>query len=295
MSLASTSQSLIALEERLAQSEQAFDDIVDGTEKHIRWYSEQPHVSNLVIIYLHGFSASRQELSPVLETVADQMQANIVFTRLQGHGRDDDAMTEGTVDGWKNDVREAFEIATTVGNKVVLVGTSTGATLATWAATQNFAKKIRASILISPNFGVQNTSVWLMRWSWGVRLAKWLNGDYYSFTPVSEQHAQYWTERYPLEALTPMVQLVDEVVELDKSSISVPHLIVYSPADKVIDVKKALKTIEEFSNADVQLNPFSVSTDHVQHVLAGIACSPEATKPMVKVLTNYLQKQLINY
>lgn len=283
-------ESLVALEAKLAQSEQGISDIVDGAEKHIRWHQNKPQLSDIVIIYLHGFSASRQELSPVLENVADQLSANVFFTRLQGHGRSEDAMAQGSVYGWRNDVREAYELAGQLGKNIVLVGTSTGATLATWAATQDFAKDTQMIIMISPNFGVQNNSIWLMKWSWGVKFAKWLNGDYHSFTPVSEQHAQFWTERYPLEAFTPMVKLVDEVVQLDKSNITIPHLMIYSPTDKVIDVEKALNTAKEFSGAAMELRPFTVSTDHVQHVLAGVACSPEATEPMVNILVDYIRR-----
>lgn len=292
VSLAMTSESLTELETKLAASEQSYSDIVDGAEKHIRWYQNTPQATDTVIIYLHGFSASRQELSPVLETVADQLAANVFFTRLTGHGRTDDAMAEGSVKSWKNDVREAYRFAEQLGNNIILVGTSTGATLAAWAASENFAKNTKASIMISPNFGVQNNSVWLMRWSWGVTLAKWLNGDYYSFEPVSQQHAQFWTERYPLEAVTPMVKLLDEVDDLDKSQITIPHLIVYSPDDKVININKALNTVKEFSSAEVKILPFSESTDHVQHVLAGVACSPESTDSAVALMVDYIGQQL---
>jgi len=285
---------LANLDRYLQQSESKFSDIVDGAEKHIQWVSSNTNrathtQTELAIVYLHGFSASRQELSPVLETVANRLGANVFFTRLQGHGRSDDAMAEGSVAGWKNDVREAYEIGQAIGKRVILIGTSTGATLSTWAITQSFAKDTRANIMISPNYGVQSNSAWLMKSSLGIKIAKWINGDYHSFTPVSEQHEKFWTERYPLEAVTPMLKLVDEVTELDKSKTDVPQLLIYSPTDQVIDVAKVQSTAKEFSNAEVRVHPFTESKDHVQHVLAGVACSPESTNAMVELLVNYIQ------
>jgi hypothetical protein len=119
-----------------------------------------------------------------------------------------------------------------------------------------------------------------------------MNGDYHSFTPQNELHSKYWTERYPYEALVPMVNLVDQVLELDKSTISSPQLIIYSPNDQVVDATQIPETALQFTNAEVTLHPFTSSTDSSQHVLAGDACAPESTNEVVTIISDYLTNQL---
>jgi len=286
------SQSLTTLTQVIEESEQQYTDIVDGAEKHIRWYQGKANKSELSFVYIHGFSASRQELSPVTELLADEFSANIFYTRLRGHGRSDDAMAEATIDDWKKDLQDAHNIGRIIGNKVIFISTSTGGTLVTWLLAQEDTKQPFANIMISPNYAVQSSSAWLLKSSWGIKIAKLINGDYNSFTPISDEHAKYWTERYPLDAVTPMMQLLDEVNELDKSGVTSPQFLVYSPEDKVIKPEKIIETGKEFINSDVKLKPYRKSTDPYQHVLAGIACSPESTDHMVSVLSDYVRTLL---
>ena len=281
--------SLDTLDEVLRIQESQYPDIVDGSEKTIRWYQGKRQQTELAIVYLHGFSASRQELSPTTELIADRLGANAYFARLQGHGRSDDAMAEATIDGWKKDARQALAIGHRIGKKVILISTSTGGTLATWLNTQSSAGDLLANIMVSPNFDVANKMPKIVTWPGGLTLAKWMTGDYHSFTPVSEQHDRYWTNRYPLEAVVPMFNLVDEVADLDKSKITTPQLIIYSPNDKVIDVEAIADAITEFESAQVETRLFLNSTDPYQHVLSGIACSPESTQEMVALISEYIE------
>lgn len=280
---------LTEIENQLSESEKRFDDIILGTEKSIRWFQGKKTQAEFAIIYLHGFSASRQELHPVVDLVADELSANVFYTRLQGHGRSANAMAQSSVEGWKRDVQQAYTIGQQIGKKVLLISTSTGGTLATWLISQNEPPRVHANIMVSPNFGVSSLSAGLLKWPWGLKLAKWINGDSYSFEPNSEFQAKYWTERYPLDAVVPMVKLVDEVTELDKSNVSIPQLIIYSPKDQVIKPEKVLSTAKQFINSDVSLQPFTDSQDPSQHVLAGDALSPSSTNKMVSLISSYIK------
>jgi len=276
----------------IEKSEQQYDDIVDGAEKHIRWYQNKAVKSELSFVYIHGFSASRQELSPVTETLADQFSANVFYTRLNGHGRSDDAMAEATIDDWKKDLQDAHDIGKIIGNNVIFISTSTGGTLVTWLLAQEGVEQPFANIMISPNYAVQSNSAWLLKSTWGLKIAKLINGKYNTFTPINDVHAKYWTERYPLDAVMPMMLLLDEVNELDKHRITTPQLLIYSPNDKVVKAEKVIEVSQEFINSKVQLKPYLESTDPYQHVLAGVACSPESTDHMVNLLSGYVNKLL---
>ena len=280
--------SITTIDAYLSKTESSFEDIVEGSEKLVRWQNKEIRQTDIALIYLHGFSASRQEISPVTENLADQLGANIYYARLQGHGRSGDAMAEGTVDGWKKETRDAYEVARLIGKKIILISTSTGSTLSAWLATQDFAGDLSASIMVSPNFGVKSRTAGLMRWNWGLQLAKWISGPYYSFEPQNEYHSQFWTERYPMEALVPMIHLVDEINEIDAAKITTPHLIVYSPDDKIVDVPSTLKFVERMENSSVKLSPFMGAEDPSQHLLAGKACSPSTTDKLVATIKDYI-------
>ena len=286
--IATPNDKLVLLEESVAKGESKYTDIVASTEKYIRWHGNTIRKSDYVIIYIHGFSASRMELSPTTELLADKIGANVFYTRLTGHGRSDDAMADATVDAWKQDALESYSIAKQMGKKIILISVSTGGTLATWLQGESAIKNVVANIMISPNFGVKSSSASILLWPGGITLAKWISGDYRSFTPLNEKHARYWTERYPIEAVIPMLRLVKEVGDIEKSKIKIPQLFVYSPRDQVIDVEKIESTMGQYSPDIVSAYRFETSEDPAQHVLAGDACAPKSTEKMVKLLEQYI-------
>ena len=64
------------LEGYLKASEARFTDIVPNTEKTIIWANPaQKQKTPVSIIYLHGFSATRQETAPLSDMVAQQLGA----------------------------------------------------------------------------------------------------------------------------------------------------------------------------------------------------------------------------
>lgn len=65
------------LDAYLAASEAAFDDIIPGTEKRIVWAGEPGARTDTVILYLHGFSATSEEIRPVPDQVAANLGANL--------------------------------------------------------------------------------------------------------------------------------------------------------------------------------------------------------------------------
>ena len=47
--------------------------LIPGTESRIRWYDGPGSTTAISIVYLHGFSATRQEIAPVGEMIADRL------------------------------------------------------------------------------------------------------------------------------------------------------------------------------------------------------------------------------
>ena len=115
----------------VAKVEAAVPGIRDGLEKEIVWANPMVHAKTpLSIVYIHGFSASKGEVRPLPDDVADLLDANLFYTRLTGHGQDGAAMTQGSVNAWINDYEEALAIGRAIGDKVIVISTSTGGSLA---------------------------------------------------------------------------------------------------------------------------------------------------------------------
>ena len=88
------------LDAYLAQSEARYPDITPGAEKTIVWAHPDRRKTALAVVYLHGFSASRQETAPLSDEIAQQLGANLYYPRLNGHGRSGAAMAEASVNAW---------------------------------------------------------------------------------------------------------------------------------------------------------------------------------------------------
>jgi pimeloyl-ACP methyl ester carboxylesterase len=171
----------------LANEEEAVPDIRAGLEKEIVWAN--PLIRDktpISIVYIHGFSASKGELRPLPDEVADALDANLFLTRLAGHGEDGAAMATGSVNGWINDYAETIAIGRAIGDKVVVIAASTGASLATWAATQpELSRDVATMVLIAPNFGVRAAGAQMLTWPWGKQIAEAIIGKERSFTPLN--------------------------------------------------------------------------------------------------------------
>ena len=142
------------LDEYLAAAEAPILNLRPGEERGIVWID--PDIRSrtpLSLVYLHGFSADRHEVEPLVSELAAELGANAYFARLRGHGRDGAAMTEATVEDWFADTSEAVAIGARIGERAVLIGTSTGGTLAAWAGgRQEVGTRLAAVVMISPNF-----------------------------------------------------------------------------------------------------------------------------------------------
>lgn len=276
------------LDSYLARTEAAHPDIVPGTEKKIVWARAPGEQTPLAVVYVHGFSASRQETAPLAGRVAEQLHANLYSTRLTGHGRGSSAMLEGSVKSWVNDMHEAVEIGKRLGRRVMIVGTSTGGTLATWQAAQGDQEEIAALVLLSPNFGTADRRTRILTWPWGAQLAELLVGKTRSWKPVNEAHGRYWTSSYPVRALLPMMGLVKMALSLDLPALKVPTLVIYSPDDRTVDTAAIMAVFEEIGAEQKKLIPYRQAGDPDQHVLAGDILSPESTAPLAGMIVDFL-------
>lgn len=277
------------IDDVIAKQESQYQDLKRGTEKTVLWHSpEHKTKTEWVFVYLHGYSASRQEISPVCETLAQLFQANCFFTRLTGHGRSGEAMREITVNTLLSDALEAVSIAQQLGNKIILVGTSTGATLATWLALESKVP-IHSLIFLSPNFGLKPVTAKLLNWPWPKFWVRLIQGKYYAFTPENEAQQNFWTTRYPSEALIPLVGLLSLVLKMPLNTITTPCLALYCPEDKVIDVQMIKPILKRFASNPLQIEKIMQCDGEKNHIVAGNILSPSTTPHVIKTIELFIK------
>lgn len=224
---------LAALEAKLNESEAGFPDIVPGTQKRITWFAGQRRKTHLAIVYIHGFGASRQEIAPVQQNVAAALKANLFETRLSGHGRGP-ALGDAKAAEWTRDAWEAYEIGRRLGDRVILLGMSTGSPLAIYLAEQDQGKNIAGMALLSPNFYPYDPKARILLWPWGLQLARMIQGKDYEWTPRNAEMGKYWTTKHKVDALVEMMALVDYSARIDLAQIKVPTIMIYTKKDTVI-------------------------------------------------------------
>ena len=281
----------------IAGREGAKRDIVPGTEKAIRWFEGiENRRTGLAIVYLHGFSATRRETHPLTDHVADALGANVFYTRLAGHGRDSAALGEATATDWLHDAREALAIGNRIGERVLVVGVSTGATLAIWLAAR-VPQAPDGLVLISPNLGLANRTAFVLTLPWGVAIAERLNGPTYSFEPSSPDHGRYWTTSYPVRVTAEMMSLVDLVNRFDPARIDVPVLYLRSDRDRVIDMSAADRFFDRLGSTLKEKRLVTGSDDPWGHVIAGDILSPSSTGDVATMIVEFarsLEQRAVN-
>jgi esterase/lipase len=283
-----------ALVDYLAAAESRFDDIVPGTERTIVWDNPSaPSRTPISVVYLHGFSATHRETAPLAEELASALRANLYLSRLTGHGRTGEALGGASASDWIADAAEAVEIGAVLGERVIILGVSTGATLATWAAARPEASdRIAGLVLVSPNYGVRDSRARFLTLPWGAWVANRLYGPEYSFEPANEGHATYWTERYPVRSLAEMAALTRLVDREVLAEVRAPTIVFLDPEDQIIDPARVSAAFAELGSPEKELALASEVEDPAHHVLAGDILSPGLTDWVLARSVLFLEEAL---
>lgn len=283
--------SLERLEQYVAGEESRYD-LVPGAEKLIRFRHQDKRKTKFAMVYLHGFSASRRDTHPAPQLVADHLEANSFHTRLTAHGLADEELAAErfgrvSVNDWLNDAQEAIEVGKLLGDRVVVMGHSTGATLGMFQARNE--PRVAALVLLSPNFGLKNNNARLALLPWGRQIIRTVQGEYFEFSPKSELHDRFWTERYRTDAIVEVIALADYCCQADYTAFRTPCLCVYSEADKIVSVQRIKEQMKRLGSQPAELHELSNPNGHG---LAGEILSPSTTLPLVERITRFLDAEL---
>jgi alpha-beta hydrolase superfamily lysophospholipase len=281
---------LVALDGWLAQSEAAFPDIRPDNAKGVVWHQEERTRAPWAVVYLHGFTASRLETAPLAERIAEPLGAHVFYTRLAGHGRSSAAMGEATVQDWLADAQEALAIGRLLGERVLVVGVSTGATLATWLGQQaSLSSPNDVFVFVSPNFGPADKRTELINGPWGQQIAFAVSGDTVGSPAGDPAQDNAWTRVYPTQALFPMMALVEHARESALAQWEAPLLVLYSEQDQTVDPAEIKAAFSRKGGSRNTLKVVDYSEAQGQHVLAGDLRAPQATQRMAQDIVEWVR------
>jgi len=163
-----------------------------------------------VLLYLHGFSASWYEGYPANVDFARYFGMNAYFPRLASHGIvTDEPLIDMTPDRLWESAKQALMVAQSMGEKVIVMSTSTGGTLGLKLAAE-FPEMIDGLILYSPNIRINNGAAFMLPKPWGLQIGRKVNGGLYRITnnDFESKECQYWNCKYRMESLVYLQQLV---------------------------------------------------------------------------------------
>lgn len=265
--------------------------LIPGTEKRVTWHGEAGSRTPYAVISLHGFSATRQETAPLAERVATALGANLFETRLSGHGHSKQPLHEVRAEDWLADTAEALAIGARLGDRTVVIGTSTGGTLALAMSNQPAADTVSDIVLISPNVQPsEGNAAWLTRPA-GPLIAQLVAGDTRSWEAHNELQARYWTTSYPIEAAIEMMRLVDMLNTRLPMWLEQNLLVLLSPRDTVVSpaaTKQAYARIDAPHKALIEIED---AGDPSNHVLAGDILSPDNTDEVAAMIVDFVLRR----
>jgi len=240
---------------RFVDSIESISPVRPGNEARIVWADSSKNRTEYVLLYLHGFSASWYEGFPVNSDFCHRYHCNAYFSRLASHGLiTDNPLLDMTPGRLYESAKQALVIAHKLGDKVVIMGTSTGGTLALMLAA-DFPDMVNGLILYSPNVRIKQEASLLLSRPWGLQIARLNFGGDFRTVRDREDICKYWYCRYRAEAAVYLQQLLDQKMNARLfHEVKCPVFLGYYYRDKehqdqTVSVSAALKMFDQLGTS----------------------------------------------
>ena len=258
--------------------EAKFDNIKPHNASKIEFYDSIPRKTPYSILYLHGFSASTGEGDPVHYNIARAFKANIYLPRLSNHGLvEDEPLLYFTGQKYLDSAKEALAIAKKIGEKVIVISSSTGGTLSLIIGDD---PQIAALLLFGPNVEIHDSRAPLLTLPWGLQIAELVVGSkYHIMDKITEEKKNYWTTRYRLEPTIELQKLIETGMQKEIfEKITAPVFMGYyykneEEQDKVVSIPAMLKMFDQLGTPAGKKQKMAFP-DAGDHVIASHLSSP---------------------
>jgi pimeloyl-ACP methyl ester carboxylesterase len=267
-------------------------------EARIVWANDSlKQITDYSIVYLHGFSASEKEGDPVHRNIAAEFGCNLYLSRLSEHGIDtSEQLLTLSADSYWESAKQALAIGSSIGKKVILMGTSTGGSLALQLAA-TYPEKVAALILLSPNIAINDPFAFILNDPWGLQIARLVKHGKYNFASDDRAiYRRYWNKPYRLEAAVALEEYLETAMtKKNFNKVRQPVLLLYYykdavHQDSVVKVSAMLKMFNELGTQELLKRKLAMPNtgDHViaspikSHDVEGV--QEEIERFMVEVL-----------
>ena len=241
-------------------------------EARIIWANDSlKNRTEYVLLYLHGFSASWYEGFPINVDFGQRYHCNVFLSRLASHGLiSDNPLLDMTPGKLYESAKQALIIAHKLGDKVIIMSTSTGSTLSLMLAA-DFPDLVNGLILYSPNIRIKQKASLLLSKPWGLQIARLNFGGDFRIIKDSEDICKYWYCKYRAEATVYLQQLLDKEMNVDLfHKVKCPVFLGYyykdeEHQDQTVSVSAALKMYDQLGtpSSDKMKKAFPNAGAHV--------------------------------
>ncbi len=197
------------IETYLKHREDTVKGLKSGNEAYIVWADNaNKRKTPYSIVYIHGFGASPMEGDPVHRFLAAHFGANLFVTRLPEHGiKRDNGMEYLTAQSLANAAGEAYQIGKSLGDKVIVIGTSMGGSLALLLASQQ--PDVQALVLYSPAIRDNGSRLEALFKPWTQKMMEWsMMENKVIHQNRTDGKAEFWSEDYHINGYQSLAVLL---------------------------------------------------------------------------------------
>jgi len=267
-----------------------------GNEAEVIWADPLQHVqTEYAVVYLHGFSASKEEGNPAHHFLAQSLRANLYLARLADHGLDTIAPMEYfTAERLWESAKQAYAIGKKLGKKVIIAGTSTGGTLALQLAASY--PEINSLVLLSPNIAINDDKAWLLNNPWGLQIARAVTGGNERIVEgKSDDYKKFWYTNYRLESVVQLEELLESsMTPALFKNVKQPVLMLYyykneAEQDPVVRVDAMLKMFDALGTPAAQKQKAALPNT-ANHVI-GSAITSKDIEGVKRAMSDFIRQR----
>ncbi|SDG56332.1 alpha/beta hydrolase [Psychroflexus sediminis] len=283
------------IDEWIQEQEAEVSDLKKDNNAMISWANDTKSPTDLVFVYLHGFGASRMEAEPVVSKLAEEFEANVFYARLKGHGRSGvEGFEQLTKENYLQSAEEALEIGRLLGDKVVLISTSTGGTLSLYLASKY--EDIAGLVLYSPFVGLKNPMMSQITTPQGREMFKSMIGGEVQKMDRSEPESNYWSTEYHINAYVALIGMLKETMTPDTfNAVTAPVFMAYyykseEEQDQVVSVSAMLEMYDQLGTSE-ELKLKQAFPETGNHVIASELRSQD-WESVLEASQNFIQEKI---
>lgn len=205
---------LESLEEHVSSLNNSVEKLKPGNGGRIIWANDSAKTqTEYSVLFLHGFSASPREGYPMVPEFAQKYSFNAYLPLLSGHGIDsEDSFVKLSPADLVHSAKDALALNQVLGKKTIVIGSSTGCTLAIYLAAKN-PNAIHGMYLFSPNIDLADRTSNFLLYPWGLQMGRWVIGKRRTIEEwANSEHADYWTTTYRTEGVVALKYLLNRTM-----------------------------------------------------------------------------------